>query len=126
MALKQFLFYVIFCFCTLISQSSFAKASQEKAEKYLFDQIVIAKVYDSWTNPEKCLGIQTELQTTRFFDFAVVEIHSADCNGDTATIPVIDRFRVSRSNKKILWHDMANDKFLPFQQFIALRKSGSS
>jgi hypothetical protein len=53
--------------------------------------------------PDRCLAYQVEGKTLRAFDIAVRERHEGSCPGDPGTMPVIERFRVTRS-PVTLWH----------------------
>lgn len=104
----------------ILSGNSFAKNSKEAAD-YLLQRINESKVYESWIKQE-CLIVETEVSTTKYHDLSIKEKHAENCAGDPSTAPIVDRFRVYSSNK-ILWYDLANDRFLPFKLFENLRKA---
>ena len=61
--------------------------------------------------PKRCLAYQIEDRSHRAFDIAVRERHGGSCLGDPGVMPVIERFRVTRSPVK-LWHfDIVNDMY---------------
>jgi hypothetical protein len=61
--------------------------------------------------PLSCLSFQTEESSRRQFDIAVREKHGRRCGGDPEIMPVIERFRVSRSPVRLWRWDPVNDSY---------------
>ena len=98
--------------------------NEADAASYLLQKINKTKVYD-WTIPE-CLSFYTQDATKQYFDISIHELHNNKCSGDQGTFPVIDRFRIYRAGDKthkVLWQDLAIDRFLPFKKFVESRKN---
>ena len=118
------LFINLFAF-VLLTQTSVVYAkirSEADAIDILMHRINKSQVYAPWLK-SGCSTVFTETKTTKFYDFAIHENHTGNCEGDPNTSPVIDRFRVSRINNSILWYDVVNDKYFPFKALIEYRKS---
>ena len=95
----------------------------EKGALHVLQQrINVARIYESWRKWE-CFNTSTEYTTSSYFDFVIHENHAKiGCSGDPAVESVtVDRFRVYRSNKKILWYDFDGD-YVPFKRVIEFRK----
>ena len=80
----------------------------------------VVPVYRSWTKVE-CLGYMAEGRIDRHFDIAVREKHTGRCGGDPATAPIVDRFRVLRGTRTILWYEPANGEYVSFERFLQSR-----
>ncbi|WP_019865787.1 hypothetical protein [Methylovulum miyakonense] len=48
-------------------------------------------------------------------DIAVREIHDDGCPGDPDIVPVVDRFRLLRGSKKLLWYNFVEDGFVDYK-----------
>jgi hypothetical protein len=100
----------------------FAKVNNEAdAINILMLRINKSQVYAPWLISE-CSSIFTETTTAKYFEFSLHEKHGGNCEGDPNTAPVIDRFRVLKANKTILWYYVVNDEYLPFKELIKFRK----
>lgn len=89
--------------------------SEDAALQRLDHAVFRNKLYGIWTRHE-CLTYDTENATNEYMDFAIRERHVAPCPGDPLTAPVVDRFRVYRKIDKILWYDVAKDRYLSFRR----------
>lgn len=79
----------------------------------LREKLKAERLYEPWAK-EQCLGFYPEHCDAEKVDVAVRELHSAECGGDPATGPVVDRFRVHRKSKKIERYNVANDEYREF------------
>src|SRR5574341_1374941 len=83
------------------------KLDERAASKLLVRKIKADALYSSWAKME-CLRVMIEKRTSTYFDFVIRERHRGRCPGDPNVEPVVDRFRVYRSTKKILWYEPIN------------------
>ena len=97
-------------------------SSQADAINSLLHRINNSQVYAQWLKPG-CMSVSIETKTSKFYAIALHEKHGGKCEGDPNTAPVIDHFRVTRINNNILWYDIVNDQYLPFQALVKYRKS---
>lgn len=113
------LFAIIFLFAC---PHAFAAGSLSEAQALdlLVATIKKDKLYDSWTTLS-CLQFFTEERTKDYFDFVIHEKHEGKCPGDPNTWPVVDRFRVHRSDKKIQWHEPIEGELLPYNAVLKTR-----
>ena len=101
----------------------YAKVSNEAdATNRLMQRINKSQVYAVWLKQE-CFTVFTQTKAAKFYEFALHEKYGGNCKGDPSTSPVVDRFRVSRISNSILWYDVVNDEYLPFNALIEFRKS---
>lgn len=84
--------------------------SETDALEFLVQKVKSDSLYSAWTKIE-CLSFFVEETTESHFDIAVREKHGAKCPGDPNTAPIVDRFRVLRATKKILWHNITEDEY---------------
>ncbi len=94
--------------------------TEDQALTVLITQIKKDKLYDSWTTMS-CLQFFTEEKTKQYFDFAIHEKHDGKCPGDPDTWPIVDRFRVDRSTRKIQWFEPAEGELHPYKDVLKVR-----
>jgi hypothetical protein len=56
----------------------------------------------------------TERVETAYVQFALREKHDAKCGGDPGVAPIVDRYRVHRSDNHLEWYDVVKDVWLPY------------
>lgn len=124
---------VVFLFCLPLARAaqgggSAGPAAQEEsrllAEKEAVD-LLVGKVkgdalYDYWTTPD-CLDFVIEETTDSHVDIAIRENHEGGCPGDPDTAPVVDRFRVVRATKEVLWYEFPEDEYVAYERGRAWR-----
>ena len=64
-----------------------------------------------------CLSFFTDAKTSMYFDFSIHEKHGENCPGDPGTEPTIDRFRVMRATKIILWYDIIDGEYVTYDPY---------
>src|SRR3954463_5145153 len=69
----------------------------------------------------RCFSLMTEARTRRQFDIAVRENHGGRCGGDPDTMPVRDRFRVSRWPVRLARWNALDDTYRPCRLTAAHR-----
>ena len=73
----------------------------------------------------RCLQYVTEKQSPHYFLIAVREKHGDGCPGDSDTWPLVDRFKVLRRARTILWYDPLQESaraWLPFSVLKTRRR----
>ena len=95
--------------------------SESDALELLSQAIKRDSLYSAWTKME-CLRFFMEETTEKYFEFAIREKHEGTCPGDPITQPIVDRFQVYRSTKKILWYDVVNDEYVAYKHVLEYRK----
>lgn len=58
-----------------------------------------------------CLAYDVEAASRTVFEIAVREQHAGKCGGDPDVMPVIERFRVTRSPAGLWHYDIVNDEY---------------
>jgi len=86
----------------------------------LAQRVSRANLFASWAQPQ-CLRYALEVCSAEFVDIAIRETHGGPCDGDPATAPVVDRFRVYRSSERIDWYDVTRDEMLAFEAICSHR-----
>jgi hypothetical protein len=123
-------FFVSTCIAvlTLLFYSSASFATPTKLSEMQAIELLAKKTnkdfsYPTWIRPN-CIDYYTEKSTANYFEFALHEKHNGHCAGvaDPLTWPVIDRFRVYRNGKKILWYDAPTGEYVPYERGIENRK----
>ena len=108
---------IVFFFLIFISLSMHVRAgsllTEQQAMDILVSQIQQDKLYDG-RHTLSCLSFSIEEKTKDFFDFAIREKHGGLCQGDPNAAPIVDRFRVMRATKKLLWYDVGEDKYVSY------------
>jgi hypothetical protein len=95
--------------------------SEEQALAILIAKIQGTGLYKSRLKME-CLNFTNESETKEYFDFKVHENHNdKHCMGDKRTAPTVDRFRVLKLTKKIMWFEPINGRFVPFNEIMKKR-----
>ncbi len=64
----------------------------------------------SWIN-NQCLSFIVKERTESYFSIAIRENHNAECPGDPATAPIVDRFRIFRITEQILWWNVVSNQY---------------
>lgn len=95
--------------------------SEAEARAVLVQTIERDSLYKAWTRIE-CLDVFTQSKSAGYFEFAIREKHDSGCPGDPSTAPVVDRFRVMRTTKKLLWYDVGKDGYVPYDPSKVVRK----
>jgi len=110
-------FIILFC------PNAFAKErlTEEQALNVLVSKIEKDKLYSGWTSLS-CLSFITEDNAIDHFDFGIHEKHGGKCPGDPSTSPIVDRYRVDRTTKKIYWFDWSSGDFVAYQEVLKVRK----
>lgn len=98
--------------------------SEQESVKLLTQKVKSNRLYP-WANFD-CLAFIVEDKTNTSIDIAVREIHDGKCPGDPGVSPVVDRFRVMRSTKTILWFDFVTGKYARFAQAKSRRQDNNS
>lgn len=62
----------------------------------------------------ECLGFETEEVSDSTIDIAIREIHQDKCPGDPETAPIVDRFRILRLSKTLLWYNVIEGDFVDY------------
>ncbi len=108
---------MILCLCCVFPFNAKANdISEDQALAILITKIQVTDLYKSRLKM-KCLNFTNEAETKEYFDFKVQENHNGKhCSGDKSTAPTVDRFRVSKLTKKIMWFEPINGKFCLFQR----------
>ena len=86
-------------------------AAAPLTEDQSIDLIAKAMRQLSPRQPPSCLSFQTEKSSRHQFDIAVREKHGGRCGGDPAIMPVIERFRVSRSPARLWRWNPVDDSY---------------
>jgi len=99
----------------LFSHPLFAKTplSEQQALAIVIEKVKDDALYSAWTKME-CLGFETEKVSAGAIDIAVREIHKDNCPGDPDTAPIVDRFRILRSSRTLLWYNVIEDDFVDY------------
>ncbi len=97
------------------------KLSEAEARDVLVQTIERDSFYKTRTKLE-CLQFFTESKSAGYFEFAVREKHASGCPSDPSTAPIVDRFRVMRATKKLLWYDVGEDEYLAYDPSKVARK----
>lgn len=63
----------------------------------------------------RCLDFMVEATTQAGRDIAVMERHGGDCEGDPATAPVVDRFRVPAGKAPVQIYDPVEDTYSSYR-----------
>jgi hypothetical protein len=115
--MQKLISLMLLCLCCAFSFNAEARnISEDQALAILIAKIQGAGLYKSRLKME-CLSFTNEAETKEYFDFKVHENHNAKhCSGDKSTAPTVDRFRVLKLTKKILWFEPINGKFVPFNE----------
>jgi hypothetical protein len=92
------------------------KLSEEQALKVLLSTIEEDDLYGPRTDMS-CLTVFAQERDKDYFDFSVQENHGNNCPGNPNASPVIDRFRVDRSTRKIQWYDPSKDRLVGLKNF---------
>lgn len=95
-----------------------SKKTETKALRVLQSKIRSNALYQ-WTK-EQCLLFITETCNGHTVEIAVRENHTALCNGDPATIPIVDRFRVHTRSQKVEWYYAADGEYVNFSKVHSL------
>lgn len=107
---------IIVCFCWPHSCSASVGAtdiSDDQALGFLIAKIQVTGIYKKRLKIE-CLRFTKTSETQKYFEFNVYENHvGKNCAGDSATAPVVDRFRVLKGSRKIMLYKTVADKFVP-------------
>lgn len=90
----------------------------------LAQRVSQANLYASWAKPQ-CLRYVLDACSAEFVDIAIQENHGDSCDGDPATAPIVDRFRVYRSSERIYWYDVTNDEMRAFDAACSVRSCGA-
>lgn len=91
------------------------KLSENQARDILIQTVDRDALYKRWTKLE-CLHFRTEKETADHFDFGIFEKHDGSCPGDPETGPIVDRFRVMRVTRKLLWYEYVEGKYVAYDQ----------
>jgi hypothetical protein len=94
--------------------------TEDQAASILISRVKKDNLYSSWTT-QSCLSFIHEGKTNDHFDIAVREKHGGKCPGDPDTFPIVDRFRINRSTKKIRWYDPIEDGWRPYKDVLESR-----
>ncbi len=102
----------IFIIATFLFLHPLIARAQDRKDQISENQalaIVIQKVkddalYSAWAKIE-CLSFYTEEISENNIDIAIRENHKDNCLGDPDTAPIVDRFRILRLTKKLLWYN---------------------
>jgi hypothetical protein len=116
MPARYAIFAVALCLSALApspAQSQQPKLDETAAAKLLVRKVQDDALYASWTTIQ-CLRFILEDTTSRHFDFAVRERHDGKCPGDPAVEPIVDRFRINRATKEVLWYEAANGNYVAY------------
>ncbi len=97
-----------------------AKLNEEQALKVLLAAIEKDRLYGAHANMS-CLTVFAEEREKEYFDFSVHENHGGNCPGNPNASPVVDRFRVDRSTRRIQWYDPADDRPVGLKSFLKSR-----
>jgi hypothetical protein len=103
-----------------------AESQQPQLDETAAARLLVRKVQDdalyaSWTSIE-CLRFMLEGTTSQHFDFAVRERHDGKCPDDPAVEPIVDRFRINRTTREILWYEAANGDYVAYARMKQRRK----
>lgn len=79
-------------------------------------RVLADKVYEPWDRNGQCLRFLGEGESQAEFDVLIREQHSSACGGDPETSPVVDRFRVLRNTKTMLWLNYSGE-YVPYEEF---------
>lgn len=112
-----FVFVVFFCPKIFAADG----LTETQALDILVSQVKKDQLYDRWTAGPSCLLFFIEGNTKSYFDFAIREKHGNGCPGDPTTAPIVDRFRINRSTKKIQWYD-SEGELLPYNAVLGFRE----
>ena len=127
---KTFRYVVPFVMSVFLSLGSGLSVAAETAkvlsENEAFDLLIQTiqhdTLYSSWTTIG-CLRFLREETTSTYVDIAIHEKHEGSCPGDPNTAPVVDRFRVLRLMKKIMWYDVVNGEYVAYERIRGQRKN---
>jgi hypothetical protein len=92
-----------------------AGKSNDRAVELLHKKVKSEGLYASWAK-EQCLRYDLEECDRQKVDIAIRERHSPECGGDPNVAPVVDRFRVYKSSKKIQWYDAGSNEYVGFSK----------
>jgi len=94
-----------------------ARLSEEQALNILLEAIEKDKLYGSKPNMS-CFTIFTDEQDKDHFDFSVHKNRGSNCPGNPNESPIIDRFRVDRSSRKVQWYHPSDGRPLALKAFL--------
>ncbi len=97
----------------LIAKDKEAPLSEMQALDMVIQKIKDDALYSAWTKME-CLSFLTEEVSDSSIDIAIRENHKVNCPGDPVTAPIVDRFRVLRLTKKLLWYNVIDDAYIDY------------
>lgn len=117
--MQKFISTMILCLCCVFPFNAKANdISEDQALAILIAKIQATALYKSRLKME-CLNFTNESETKEYFDFKVHENHNGKhCSGDKRTAPTVDRFRVLKLTKTIMWFEPINGKFVPYNEAI--------
>ena len=104
-----------------LTSSNAAALSEDQAINRLIKIARRDALYASWTKLE-CLAFTTESTSIQYFDIAIREKHEGKCPGDPGVNPIIDKYRVFRESKKILWYRPNDGELMNYNQVKARRR----
>lgn len=92
--------------------------TEDKAIALLVQKLQKDSVYPD----PNCLSYAKESETATYFDITVREKHGDGCSGDPAIAPVLDRFRVIKTDGTIQWLDFLTGNYASYDEFKASRR----
>jgi hypothetical protein len=96
------------------------RLTEEQALDVLMTRVQKDKLYDS-RFATNCLSFLVEGKTKDYIDIAVREKHGGKCQGDPDTSPVVDRFRVHRSTRRIKCYESSSGEYQPYGAMVKAR-----
>jgi hypothetical protein len=118
---KTFFRLLIVAVLVTMTPASAATLSEDQAINRLITIVQRDRLYTAWTKLE-CLTFTTEATSAQYFDIAIREKHEGKCLGDPGVSPIVDRFRVFRHAKKILWFRPNDGEFVSYSQVKVWRR----
>jgi len=105
--------FLFLCISVAKAQDQSPPISENLALAMVSQKIQDDGLYSSWTKIE-CLSFVIETIDNDYIDIAIHESHKGNCLGDPNTYPIVDRFRVLRLSKKMLWYNVVEGEFIDY------------
>jgi hypothetical protein len=112
-----FLLVPVFIFSNVNAR---ARINEEQALNALLTAIEKDNLYGAKPNMS-CFTIFTEEEGKDHFDFSVHKNRGSNCTGNPHESPMVDRFRVDRSSRKIQWYHPTDGRPLALKAFLKSR-----
>jgi hypothetical protein len=93
--------------------------TQQQAVLLLQKKAKESKLKDYWATTS-CVNFQTGDIDETYISIKVYEKHGGNCLGNPNTSPQIGSFKVNKKNGRILWFNISQDTYIPFDDYVKI------